>query len=232
MIGEAKLSILIPVYNEVNSIIPILDKIASVALEKEIIIVDDCSSDGTREILRERFADGKGNVKVLYHSKNMGKGSAIKSALNKAVGEYAIIQDADLEYDPADYLTLMEAAQKNDAGVVFGSRFLKTWKSTSLWHFLVNKTLTVITNLLYGTRLTDMETCYKMIKTVVFKSLNIESERFEIEAEIAAKLARQGIKIIEVPVFYKGRSYHEGKKITWKDGVSTILALIKYKFLK
>jgi glycosyltransferase involved in cell wall biosynthesis len=166
---------------------------------------------------------------VLYHEKNMGKGAAVRTALEHAKGDYTIIQDGDLEYEPADYVKLIQAVQDNKADVVYGSRFLNSWRSTSFAHFLVNRFLTVATNILYGSRLTDMETCYKMIKTDIFKGLDISSRRFEIEPEITAKLLRKGHNIIEVPISYKGRSYHEGKKITWKDGLLALWTLIRWR---
>lgn len=227
-----RLSILVPVYNEIHTVSPIVSQIDSLSIEKEIILVDDFSTDGTRELLKDRFGGGKDNIRVFYHHKNLGKGTAIKTALEQATGDYAIIQDADLEYNPEDYNLLLEVAERKNQDVVYGSRFLKTWRVTSLWHFLVNKFLTVMTNILYSANLTDMETCYKLIKTEVFKGLDIESQRFEIEAEITARLLKKGYKIIEVPISYKGRSYHEGKKITWKDGFTTLWTLFKYRFQK
>ncbi len=226
------LSVLVPIYNEVHTITEIIKQITSVSVEKEIILVDDCSTDGTRELVRKNYGDGRGNIKVIYHDKNFGKGSAIKTALKHAEGGYAIIQDGDLEYDPSDYTKLLAEAEKNKADVIYGSRFLTTWRSTSLPHFLVNKFLTIVTNVLFGSHLTDMETCYKMIRTGLFKSLDIESQRFEIEPEITAKLLKRGCKIIEVPISYKGRSYHEGKKITWRDGITTLFTLFKYRFFR
>ena len=225
-----KLSVLIPVYNEVHTIKGLIDAVLAVSIAKQTILVDDCSTDGTRELLKRDFGDGKGDIRVLYHKKNLGKGSAIKTALEYAEGDYAIIQDGDFEYDPNDYIKLLESAEENKYDAVYGSRFLKTWRSTSLPHFLVNKFLTVMTNMLFDSRLTDMETCYKMIKTDVLKSLDLKSRRFEIEPEITAKLLKRGHKITEVPISYKGRSYHEGKKITWKDGVVTLWTLIRWRF--
>ena len=223
------LSILVPVYNEFNTIPVLLKQIKCINIDKEVILVDDCSIDGTRELLQNNYGDGRGNIKVIYHNKNLGKSSAVKTALKSTEGDYAIIQDGDLEYDPQDYVRLLDEAERTEADVVYGSRFLTTWRSTSFPHFLVNKFLTVITNILYGSNLTDMETCYKMIRTDLFKDLNLESERFEIEPEITAKLLKRGYKITEVPISYKGRSYHEGKKITWKDGIATLWALVRFR---
>ena len=225
-----KISVLIPVYNEVNTIESLIKAVEEVSLEKEIILVDDCSTDGTRQFLNKSYGDGRGDIKVIYHDKNLGKGSAVKTALKIAKGCYVIIQDGDLEYDPQDYIRLLDEAERTEADIVYGSRFLTTWRSTSFPHFLVNKFLTVITNILYGSNLTDMETCYKMIRTDLFKRLNLESERFEIEPEITAKLLKRGYKITEVPVSYKGRSYHEGKKITWQDGLATLWALVRFRY--
>ena len=225
-----KLSVLVPVYNEAKSILTVIGRIEKVSLDKEIILVDDYSDDGTREFLRDYCDKNNSIIKVFYHDKNIGKGAAVKTALNYAEGDYAIIQDGDLEYDPEDYIRLLDEAERTEADVVYGSRFLTTWRSTSFPHFLVNKFLTVITNILYGSNLTDMETCYKMIRTDLFKRLNLESERFEIEPEITAKLLKRGYKITEVPISYKGRSYHEGKKITWKDGIATLWALVRFRY--
>jgi glycosyltransferase involved in cell wall biosynthesis len=225
-----KLSILMPVYNEINMLLGIVEKVKAVNIDKELIAVDDCSNDGTRELIKKNFAADSESIKIIYHQKNMGKGAAIKTALSYASGDYTIIQDADLEYDPQDYIPLFEAVQKDNLAVVYGSRFLATWRSTSLAHFLVNKFFTALTNILFGCRLSDMETCYKLIRTDIFKSLDITSKRFEIEAEITAKLLKKGYNIREVPISYHGRSYHEGKKITAKDGLITLAALFKYRF--
>ena len=225
-----KLSVLVPVYNEAKSILTVIGRIEKVFLDKEIILVDDYSDDGTRELLRDYCDKNNSIIKVFYHDKNIGKGAAVKTALNYAEGGYAIIQDGDLEYDPQDYIRLLDEAERTEADIVYGSRFLTTWRSTSFPHFLVNKFLTVITNILYGSNLTDMETCYKMIRTDLFKRLDLKSERFEIEPEITAKLLKRGYKITEVPISYKGRSYHEGKKITWKDGIATLWALVRFRY--
>ena len=225
-----KLSILVPVYNEVKTLLSVVEKIRAVDVEKEIILVDDRSTDGTRELLQESFGESKDNIKVGYHAENIGKGMAVRTALEKAVGDYCVIQDADLEYDPEDLKKILKYAVANNAPAVYGSRFLKTWRATSLPHFIVNKTLTVLTNLLFGSSLTDMETCYKLVRTDVMKSLGLKANRFELEPEITSGLLKKGYKIPEIAISYKGRSYHEGKKIGWKDGVEAVWTLFKLKF--
>ena len=227
-----KISVLVPVYNEVHTIKALVDAVEAVDINKQVILIDDCSTDGTRELLKKEFENGRGDIQIIYHENNLGKGSAVKTALEYAEGDYAIIQDGDLEYEPNDYVNLLEAADGYNADVIYGSRFLKTWKSTSLPHFIVNKFLTIVTNILYGSNLTDMETCYKMIRTSVFKALDLQARRFEIEPEITAKLLKRGYKIIEVPIAYKGRSYHEGKKITWRDGIVALWELVRLRFFE
>ncbi|MFH0732440.1 MAG: glycosyltransferase family 2 protein [Candidatus Omnitrophota bacterium] len=225
-----KLSVLMPVYNEVNTIEAILKRIQDVPVDKEVLLVDDCSTEGTRQLLTDRYGNGKDNVRVFYHDKNMGKGAAVRTALGYACGEYSIIQDADLEYDPMDYIKLLDCVQENNADVVYGSRFLKTWMVTSFFHFAVNKFLTVLTNMLFKASLTDMETCYKLVKTGVLRGLSLKSEKFEIEPEITVKLLKKRYKIFEVPIFYSGRSYGQGKKITWTDGITAAWTLLKLRF--
>jgi glycosyltransferase involved in cell wall biosynthesis len=224
-----KISILIPVYNEKKTILDVLALVRAVEIDSEIILVDDCSSDGTTELLREHFGSGAGNVRVFYHDKNMGKGSAIRTAIAHAAGDYVIVQDADMEYSPHDIVKLASAAAENNADAVYGSRFLRTWRSTSLPHFLVNKFLTVLTNVLFGGALTDMETCYKMVRTDIMRDLKIRAERFEFEPEVTAKLLEKGIEIREVPISYRGRGYDEGKKITWRDGVEAVATIFRLK---
>lgn len=226
-----KLSILIPVYNEINTITELVELVKNIPISKEIILVDDCSTDGSKALIQNKYSAAYPDIKLIYHSRNMGKGTAIRTALDNATGEYSIIQDADLEYNPKDYIVMLDSAREKNSAVIYGSRFLKTWRVTSIWHFLVNRFLTIITNILFGSHLTDMETCYKLIKTDIFKSLKLESSRFDIEVEITAKLLKRGINIIEIPISYKGRSFHEGKKITWKDGIVTLWSLFKYRLL-
>ena len=227
-----KISVLMPVYNESRTIEDILELVRGVKLEKEIILVDDCSTDGTRDILKEQFGDGKDEVKVFYHDNNGGKGAAIRTALGKATGDYVIVQDADMEYSPHDMLKLAKCVEETGAVAVYGSRFLKSWRSTSFMHYMVNKFLTVLTNVFFGSSLTDMETCYKMIRTDVMRGLDIRSSRFEMEPEITAKLLKKGHDIKEVAVSYRGRSYDEGKKIGWRDGVEALWTIFKYRFFE
>jgi len=224
-----KITILIPVYNEVNTLTQILSKLESIdfyGLDKEIILIDDYSTDGTRELYKEL------NYKVLYHNKNMGKGAALRTGFKEASGDIITIQDADSEYTPEDLLPLVKIILDDEADVVYGSRFLNINKSSDfmLTHLLGNKMLTFITNLLYGAKLTDMETCYKVFKAEWVKSLEIKSDRFDFEPEITAKLLKCGAKIKEIPITYKARSFAEGKKISWKDGFAAIFALIKFRF--
>jgi glycosyltransferase involved in cell wall biosynthesis len=223
------LSVLIPVYNEKNTLRELVEAVQAVPLKKEIILVDDGSTDGTRELIRQQFSGSEG-FKVIFHEKNKGKGAAIRTGIAAATGDAVIIQDADLEYNPMDFLPLTQALEKNSANIVFGSRFLAGKKVTSAWHRAVNYLLTALTNALYGSRLTDMETCYKLFRARTLKELPLESDGFEIEVELTAKALRAGERIIEIPVSYKGRSYHEGKKIGWRDGVKAVGCLWKYRF--
>jgi glycosyltransferase involved in cell wall biosynthesis len=225
-----KLSILIPIYNEKKTVLDLLELVGNVPLDKELVLVDDCSQDGTRDLLKEAYGDAKGEVRVFYHDVNRGKGAAIRTALSKASGDYVIVQDADLEYSPHDMAAMAQTAFQTGAEAVYGSRFLLSWKSTSFPHYMVNWTLTAITNVLFGGRLTDMETCYKMVRTDIMRSLDIKAERFEFEPEVTAKLLKKGVKILEVPVSYRGRSYDEGKKIGWKDGIEAVMTLVKWRF--
>ena len=225
-----KLSIIMPVYNEKATIREILKRVRAVdvGMEKEIIVVDDGSKDGTREILREE--ESRGDIRVLYHERNLGKGAAVRTGIASATGDFVIIQDADLEYDPQDYPALLKPLLEGKAEVVYGSRFLSGSGSSMIsWHRFGNKFLTAVTNLLYGSSLSDMETCYKAFKASVIKSIPLRSNRFEIEPEITAKILKRGYKILEVPIRYRGREFHEGKKISWKDGFSAIWTLLRYR---
>jgi GT2 family glycosyltransferase/SAM-dependent methyltransferase len=230
-----KLSVVMPVYNEVRYIKEIIEKVKSVDIDKEIIIVDDFSTDGTRDILKGIKEDG---VKVFFHEKNMGKGAAVRMGFRHAQGDVVVIQDADLEYDPHDYPKLLRPIVRREADAVYGSRFLKRGyffyikRPFYLTHFLGNKALNFLTIMLYGNYLTDMETCYKAIRRQALLKLDLKGERFEIEPEITAKLFRKGFKIKEVPISYIPRDYMEGKKISWKDGYIAFVTLLKYRFRK
>lgn len=228
-----KISIIIPVYNEKDTLRDIIAKVESVnfcGLEKELIFVNDCSTDGSDEILK----DYENKYQVYNHLVNQGKGAAIRTALAHVTGDIVVIQDADLEYDPADYEKLLPLLIENKADVVYGSRFLQNQGNGSfmLTHYLGNKVLTLITNILFNVTLTDMETCYKAFKAEYIKGLEIVSNRFDFEPEITAKIVKKGARIKEVPVSYYGRLHAEGKKITWKDGIHAIKALVKFRFEK
>ncbi len=225
-----KVSIIIPVFNEINTLKQLLDTVENTdfcLLKKEILLVDDGSTDGTRQLLK--LFETK--YKVLYHAKNMGKGAAIRTALYYATGDIIIIQDADLEYNPKDYTKLIELIITDEADVVYGSRLLekKERKNFKFLQLLGNKFLTELTNLLFGTNLTDMETCYKAFRADVIKNIPIQSNRFDFEPEITAKVLKLNYLLKELPISYNGRAYAEGKKISWKDGFIAIVTLIKYK---
>ncbi len=228
-----KLSIIIPVYNEEATLRELLKRVRAVhvdGVEKEILVVDDGSTDNSRRILREEAE--RGDIRVFYHPVNRGKGAAIRTALDHVTGDIVLIQDADLEYDPREYPVLLQPILEGRADVVYGSRFLGGPRKAMLfWHMVGNKVLTFVTNLLYDTILSDMETCYKVFRTEVIKPLRLRSRRFEFEPEVTAKVLKRGIRIYEVPISYTGREYHEGKKITWKDGITALWTLIKYRFV-
>lgn len=227
-----KISIVIPVYNEKETIKELLTKVEQASfsgLEKEIIMVDDCSTDGTTDILKELSA----NYKVLFHEKNQGKGAAIRTAVKEATGDFVCIQDADLEYLPDDYDTLLPLLINDEADVVYGSRFKnkENLKNFILKNKIANKFLTLLTNILYGAEITDMETCYKAFKREFIQGIAIKSNRFDFEPEITAKVMKKKARLKEVPISYCGRGHDEGKKINWKDGVHAILTLIKFRFI-
>jgi len=223
-----KLSVIIPVYNEENTILEIVDRVQKEKnFEKEIIIVDDCSVDDTRNKLAT-LKDP--NINIKYHDRNMGKGAAIRTGLIEVSGDYVLIQDADLEYDPDDYESLFMPVRKWDAQVVYGSRFTGVRKNMFLLNYLGNKLLTTVTNILYNTILSDMETCYKLFKSDLILGLNLQCNRFDFEPEVTAKILKKSIRIWEVPISYAGREVDEGKKITWRDGIVALWCLIKYRF--
>lgn len=224
-----KLSIIVPTYNEKNTILKTINRLKKLEIKKEIIIVDDGSSDGTREILKKLNQTNK-LVTVLFNKLNMGKGTSIRKAIPLVSGDYTIIQDADSEYDPRDILKLLALVSKEKALVVYGSRFTGERKNMFFWHIFGNKLLTTITNLLYGTKLSDMETCYKLIQSGILKKIRLNCQKFEFEPEITAKILKRGIKIYEVPITYEGRKFSQGKKISWKDAFPAIKTLLKYRF--
>ena len=226
-----KISIIVPVYNEINTLDIILKKIEEApfcGLEKEIILIDDMSTDGTREHLKT-FED---KYKVFYHEVNMGKGAAIRTGMKYITGDIMVIQDADLEYDPVDYNDLIKLIIDDKADVVYGSRLTgaKPSRSFMFTHLLGNKLLTLTTNILYGATLTDMETCYKAFRASFLQNIEIKSNRFDFEPEITAKILKKKARLYELPISYYGREYAEGKKITWVDGIHAIIALIKFRF--
>ncbi|MGC8976139.1 MAG: glycosyltransferase family 2 protein [Candidatus Ratteibacteria bacterium] len=222
-----KLSVIIPVYNEKNTILKILEKVKKVLLEKEIIIVDDGSNDGTKEILK---GINEKNIKIIFKEKNEGKGSAIRTGLKYVTGDVIVIQDADLEYEPMDWIKMLEVMKEKNADVVYGSRILGKGKKSSFAFYYGGKFITFLTNILYFTKLTDVPTCYKMVKKEVMNKINLKCKKFEFCQELTAKLRKLGCEIYEVPISYNPRSIKEGKKIRWKDGIEAIWALIKYRF--
>ncbi len=223
-----KLSILIPIYNERTTILEIVKRVQAVPYEKEIIAVDDGSTDGTRELLPQVEQPG---VVVLYHERNRGKGAAIVTALQRATGDIIVIQDADMEYDPRDYKQLVEPIIEGRAKVVYGSRFMGPRMAMFFWHMLANKMLTLMTNILYDAILSDMETGYKAFRADIVKGMQLRSHRFDFEPEVTAKVLKRGIRIFEVPISYYGREYNEGKKIGMKDGFVAAWTLLKYRLV-
>jgi glycosyltransferase involved in cell wall biosynthesis len=228
-VKEMKVSIIIPCYNEKNTIEEIIEAVRNAPLEsKEIIVVDDCSQDGTQTLLRERVSQMVD--RVIYHPVNRGKGAALRSGFAAATGDFILVQDADLEYSPEDYPVLLEPIMSGKADAVIGSRFMggRPHRVLFFWHMVGNKFLTLLSNMFTNINLTDVETGYKAFKAPLIKSIQIEEDRFGVEPEIIAKLARTGCRIYEVGISYSGRTYAEGKKINWKDGVRAIYAIVKY----
>jgi glycosyltransferase involved in cell wall biosynthesis len=230
-----KLSIVIPCYNEINTIELIIDAvIASPYADKEIIIVDDCSSDGTREKLKTLIETSGKVQKILYHGTNRGKGAALRTGIREAEGELVIIQDADLEYDPQEYPRLVAPIIEDKADVVFGSRFIggDAHRVLYFWHSLGNQVLTLISNAFTNLNLTDMETGYKVFRRELIQSITIEENRFGFEPEVTAKLSKLQCRIYEVGISYSGRTYAEGKKINWKDGIQALYCILKYNLFR
>jgi len=227
---KMKLSVVIPVYNEKNTLEKIVDLVRAVdGIDKEIIIVDDGSTDGSVDIIKS-IGEKCPDIKTVIKGENRGKGHTLKVGFKETTGDYVIVQDADLEYDPQDYKKLLKALEEDKVDVVYGSRFSGNYEKMTTLHHFGNKLLTLLTNLFYGVTLTDMETCYKLIPGDFARSVNIKSDRFDFEPEITAKILKSGLKIKEVPISYKGRSFSEGKKITWKDGFKAVYTLIKFRF--
>jgi glycosyltransferase involved in cell wall biosynthesis len=222
------LSVVMPVYNERASVEEIVGRVLAVPVRKELIAVDDCSTDGSRELL-DRLASEKG-FRLLKQERNQGKGAAVRRGVAEASGDIIVVQDADLEYSPEEYPELLDLIVKGKADAVFGSRFIGRHRCFLFSHYLANLFLNLVTNLLYNTTMTDMETCFKAVRADLMKSLALKSNRFGIEPEITAKLFKRRARVYEVPITYEGRDYSEGKKITWRDGFPALWTLIKYRF--
>jgi glycosyltransferase involved in cell wall biosynthesis len=226
------LSIIIPCFNEVRSIREVLHRVQDVGLADEIIIVDDGSSDGTRDVLKEIEAEGHANLRILYHDRNQGKGAALLTGFAASSGDILLIQDADFEYDPRDYPVLLKPLEEDIASVVYGSRFLcAPRKAMNFWHMVANQVLLLVANVLYNSILSDLGTCYKVFHRELIQDMVIDSRGFEFEAEFTAKILKRGHRIYEVPISYNGREWDEGKKIRWVDGLRQLWTLVKYRFV-
>lgn len=224
-----KLSVIIPCFNENATIAEIIRRVRAVSLAYEIIVVDDGSTDGSRDVLVQ--IDPGTDLKVIYHDRNRGKGAAVQSGFKQASGDVLLIQDADLEYDPREYPILLKPIEEGISDVVYGSRFLGgPRKAMFFWNMVANRTLTFVTNVLYNSILSDMETCYKVFRAEVIRGIPLRSRRFDFEPEVTAKVLKRGHRIYEVPISYNGREWDEGKKISWKDGVVALWTLVKYRF--
>ena len=222
------LSVVMPAFNERATIEEIVRRVLAVPLKKELIVVDDCSTDGTRDLLQQLQKEL--GFTLLLQPKNAGKGAALRAGFVAVRGDIAVIQDADLEYSPEEYPELIELICSGRADVVYGSRFLGRHRVFLFVHYMGNRLLTLMTNVLYNTMLTDMETCFKAMRVEVLRSMTLKSNRFGIEPELTAKIFKRGYRVYEVPITYDGRGYEDGKKITWKDGVVAVWTLIKYRF--
>tara|TARA_A100001011_G_scaffold395613_1_gene491138 strand:+ start:607 stop:1386 length:780 start_codon:yes stop_codon:yes gene_type:complete len=227
------LSVVIPVFNEHNTIEQVFDRVYNNRLVSEIILIDDCSTDGTFEIIEniinKKFSNKKIEIKTYQNKKNMGKGNALRKGFKLATSEVIVIQDADLEYNPKEYSNLILPIAEDKADVVYGSRFLGgTRRVLFFWHYLGNKALTLMSNIFSNLNLTDMETCYKMFRRSILEKFNLQSDRFGFEPEFTAKIAKVNLRVYEIPISYDGRTYEEGKKITWKDGVAAFYHILYF----
>ena len=226
-----KLSVVMPVYNEKETVFKIIERVLKEDVVYELIVVDDCSKDGTADLLKNASFDPR--VKTFFHDKNKGKGAALRTGFKEITGEVAVVQDADLEYDPAEYKRLLEPIERGEADVVYGTRLSggRPQRAHFFWHKLGNTFITFFADLLYNTTLTDIETCYKMIRTPLLRKMNIKSNGFGFEAEFTAKILKPRFRVYEVPISYYGRGYSEGKKIFWYHGFEAIWTLVKYRFI-
>jgi glycosyltransferase involved in cell wall biosynthesis len=223
-------SVVIPCFNERDTVGELIDRVLASPVDKEVIVVDDCSTDGTRELLEQRARD-RGDITLRLRPRNGGKGAAVQEGLKCATGDVVIIQDADLEYDPSDYPVLLRPIQSGKAKVVYGSRFIGEHRAMYFWHSVGNQMLTLLCNMLFDTTLTDMETCYKVFTIDIARRLRLREPRWGFDPEITARILKMGNRIYEVPISYAGREFNEGKKISWRDGFVVLVALMRYRFL-